>query len=177
MEFHFDFGSPNAYLSHRIIPEIEQRTGARFRYVPVLLGGVFKATNNRSPARRSPASATNWNTSVLRPSALCAATPSPGSTATRSFRSTLYASCAARWRRNWTASLAPYVAAVFHHMWEQPKKMDEVEVIRAALDQSGLDGAADPGALRGCGREAEVDRPTLTPPSRAHVRVTNVFHR
>src|SRR5918993_575750 len=44
------FGSPNAYLAHRVIPGIEERTGARFRYVPVLLGGVFKATGNRSPA-------------------------------------------------------------------------------------------------------------------------------
>src|SRR6266704_5559651 len=50
VEFHFDFGSPNAYLSHLVIPEIEQRTGAEFEYVPVLLGGVFKLTNNRSPA-------------------------------------------------------------------------------------------------------------------------------
>src|SRR2546423_13674556 len=50
VEFHFDFGSPNAYLSHLIIPDIERRTGARFEYVPVLLGGVFKLTNNRSPA-------------------------------------------------------------------------------------------------------------------------------
>ena len=50
-EFHFDFGSPNAYLSHRVIPGIEQRTGAKFRYVPILLGGVFKLTNNRSPAQ------------------------------------------------------------------------------------------------------------------------------
>src|ERR1700735_2899096 len=50
VEFHFDFGSPNAYLSHRVIPEIERRTGATFRYVPVLLGGVFKLTGNRSPA-------------------------------------------------------------------------------------------------------------------------------
>lgn len=49
VEFHFDFGSPNAYLSHRVIPEIEKRTGARFHYVPVLIGGVFKATNNVSP--------------------------------------------------------------------------------------------------------------------------------
>lgn len=48
-EFHFDFGSPNAYLSHRVIPGIEQRTGAKFTYVPILLGGVFKLTNNRSP--------------------------------------------------------------------------------------------------------------------------------
>src|SRR6059058_1748445 len=50
VEFHFDFGSPNAYLSHLVIPAIEQRTGVKFEYVPVLLGGVFKLTNNRSPA-------------------------------------------------------------------------------------------------------------------------------
>ena len=49
IEFHFDFGSPNAYLAHLVIPGIEARTGARVRYVPVLLGGVFKATNNGSP--------------------------------------------------------------------------------------------------------------------------------
>ena len=50
VEFHFDFGSPNAYLSHLVIPAIEGRTGATFEYVPVLLGGVFKLTNNVSPA-------------------------------------------------------------------------------------------------------------------------------
>src|SRR6187431_570418 len=49
VEFHFDFGSPNAYLSHAVIPAIEERTGHKFEYVPVLLGGVFKLTNNRSP--------------------------------------------------------------------------------------------------------------------------------
>ena len=49
VEFHFDFGSPNAYLSHLIIPEIEQRTGVTFDYIPALIGGVFKATNNASP--------------------------------------------------------------------------------------------------------------------------------
>jgi len=30
VEFHFDFGSPNAYLSHLVIPQIEKRTGATF---------------------------------------------------------------------------------------------------------------------------------------------------
>ena len=50
VDFIFDFGSPNAYLSHRVIPAIETRTGAKFRYVPALLGGIFKATGNRSPA-------------------------------------------------------------------------------------------------------------------------------
>ena len=50
IEFHFDFGSPNAYLSHLVIPEIEKRLGIEFEYVPILLGGVFKLTNNASPA-------------------------------------------------------------------------------------------------------------------------------
>src|SRR5215470_2749443 len=49
-QFLFDFGSPNAFLSHEAIPAIEKRTGVKFEYVPILLGGIFKATNNRSPA-------------------------------------------------------------------------------------------------------------------------------
>ena len=49
VEFHFDFGSPNAYFVHKLIPAVEKRTGATFAYVPVLLGGVFKLTNNQAP--------------------------------------------------------------------------------------------------------------------------------
>ena len=50
IDFYFDFGSPNAYLCHRALPAIEARIGKVFVIKPVLLGGVFKATNNRSPA-------------------------------------------------------------------------------------------------------------------------------
>src|SRR6266576_4600080 len=49
-QFMFDVGSPNAFLSHEAIPGIEKRTGVKFEYVPILLGGIFKATNNKSPA-------------------------------------------------------------------------------------------------------------------------------
>jgi 2-hydroxychromene-2-carboxylate isomerase len=49
-QFMFDVGSPNAFLSHEAIPRIERRTGVKFEYVPILLGGIFKATNNKSPA-------------------------------------------------------------------------------------------------------------------------------
>jgi 2-hydroxychromene-2-carboxylate isomerase len=48
--FFFDFGSPNAYLCHRVIPQIEARTAAEFIYEPILLGGIFKLTGNQSPA-------------------------------------------------------------------------------------------------------------------------------
>jgi 2-hydroxychromene-2-carboxylate isomerase len=47
--FYFDFGSPNAFLCHRVIPAIEARTGTSFAYVPILLGGLFKLTGNQSP--------------------------------------------------------------------------------------------------------------------------------
>jgi 2-hydroxychromene-2-carboxylate isomerase len=33
-----------------------------------------------------------------------------------------------------------YVAAAFHHMWEEPKKMDDPEVAVKALNAYGLDG-------------------------------------
>ena len=64
-EFLFDFGSPNAYLSHKVIPGIAQRTGQRIAYVPVLLGGLFKATGNASPAM-IPAKAKYMNTDMAR---------------------------------------------------------------------------------------------------------------
>ena len=141
-EFHFDFGSPNAYLAHRVIPAIEQRTGASFRYVPVLLGGVFKATNNRSPGEafagiRNKLEYERLETArFLRRHGI-----------TEFNRNPFFPVNTLRIMRGAAAAeidgtLAPYAAAVFHHMWEQPRKMDEPEVIRAALDEAGLDGAA-----------------------------------
>jgi 2-hydroxychromene-2-carboxylate isomerase len=142
VEFHFDFGSPNAYLAHRVIPAIEQRTGASFRYVPVLLGGVFKATGNRSPAeafagiRNKPEYERLETERFLRRHGITSYVRNPffPVNTLRIMRGAVAAGI--------DGSLAPYVEAVFHHMWEQPKKMDEPEVIRAALDQSGIDGAA-----------------------------------
>ena len=49
IEFLFDVGSPTTYLAHRRIPDLIARTGAEVLYVPVLLGGIFKATGNASP--------------------------------------------------------------------------------------------------------------------------------
>jgi len=51
IDFIFDFGSPNAYLAWKVLPAIAQRTGAAVNLIPCLLGGIFKATNNRSPVQ------------------------------------------------------------------------------------------------------------------------------
>ena len=49
VDFIFDFASPNAYMTHKAIAGITERTGARFNYIPCLLGGIFKATGNQAP--------------------------------------------------------------------------------------------------------------------------------
>ena len=49
IEFLFDFASPNVYFAYRTLPPILERTGAKLTITPVLLGGIFKATNNKSP--------------------------------------------------------------------------------------------------------------------------------
>jgi 2-hydroxychromene-2-carboxylate isomerase len=141
VEFHFDFGSPNAYLAHRVIPGIEARTGVRFTYVPVLLGGVFKATGNRSPMEafagiRNKLEYERRETErFLRRHFISDFVRNPffPVNTLRIMRGAVAAEIG--------GGLAAYVDAVFHHMWVEPKKLDEPEVIRAALDQSGLDGA------------------------------------
>ena len=68
-QFLFDFGSPNAFLSHEAIPAIEARIGVKFEYVPILLGGIFKATNNSRRAKPWPASRTSPSSTRWRPNA------------------------------------------------------------------------------------------------------------
>ncbi len=49
VDFIFDFASPNAYLAHKAVKGVEARTGVTFRYIPCLLGGIFKSTGNQAP--------------------------------------------------------------------------------------------------------------------------------
>lgn len=49
IEFLFDFASPNAYLSYHVLRDVAERNDVELRLTPVLLGGLFKLTNNQSP--------------------------------------------------------------------------------------------------------------------------------
>jgi 2-hydroxychromene-2-carboxylate isomerase len=138
VEFHFDFGSPNAYLSHLVIPEIERRTGARFEYVPILLGGVFKATNNRSPAeslkgiRNKPEYERLETARFLRRHQITRYKPNPffPVNTLSLMRGAIAAQSLGVFER--------YVDEMFRHMWADPKKLDDPEVLRDALDESHL---------------------------------------
>ena len=138
VEFHFDFGSPNAYLSHLVIPEIEQRTGVKFNYVPVLLGGVFKATGNASPAVSLQGIKNKPEYSQLEMQRFINRhkisnfefNPFFPVNTLQIMRGAVFAQT--------TDYFALYVKEVYRHMWAEPKKMDDADVIAAAFKESGL---------------------------------------
>jgi 2-hydroxychromene-2-carboxylate isomerase len=142
VEFHFDFGSPNAYLAHRIIPAIEARTGARFRYVPVLLGGVFKATGNRSPAETLAGIRNKPDYERLETERFIRRHQIEGFTRNPFFPVNTLQLMRGAAAAEIDGTLERYVDAMFHHMWEAPKKLDEPDVLRDALTASGLDADA-----------------------------------
>jgi 2-hydroxychromene-2-carboxylate isomerase len=139
VEFHFDFGSPNAYLAELVIPSIEQRTGVKFEYVPVLLGGIFKSTGNMSPAdslrgiKNKPEYMALETERFIRRHNITTYRSNP-----------FFPVITLMLMRGAVAAqldgvFEPYFRAAYHHMWEEPKKMDDVEVFRAAFKSSGLD--------------------------------------
>ena len=138
IEFHFDFGSPNAYLAHRAIPQIEQRTNATFRYVPVLLGGVFKATNNVSPAQALQGIKNKAEYNQIETRRWLAEYQLQPYTSNPHFPvNTLQIMRGAVFAQS-TDYFAEYVEAVYVNMWEQALKMDDPEVVIAAMDAAGL---------------------------------------
>jgi 2-hydroxychromene-2-carboxylate isomerase len=138
VEFHFDFGSPNAYLCHLVIPEIEQRTGIKFAYFPILLGGVFKATNNVSPAVSLKGIKNKPEYQALETRRFVAAHRIPNYERNPHFPvNTLQLMRGAIFAQG-TDYFEKYVDEMYRHMWAEPKKMDDVEVIEAALAESGL---------------------------------------
>ncbi len=140
-EFLFDFGSPNAFLAHRVIPQIETRTGVKFAYTPVLLGGIFKATGNQSPMQAFGHIKNKLAYEQLETQRFIRRHGIAGFQFNPFFPvNTLNLMRMAVAAQN-EGLLPGYMDAVFHHMWLEPKKMDDPEIVKAALVQSGLDPA------------------------------------
>jgi len=140
-EFLFDFGSPNAFLAHRVIPHIEKRTGVKFAYIPVLLGGIFKATGNQSPIQafghiKNKLAYEQIETQrFIRSHGISDFKFNPFFPV-----NTLQLMRMAVAAQN-EGFLPRYMDAVFHHMWIAPKKMDDPDVVKAALVESRIDPA------------------------------------
>lgn len=142
VEFHFDFGSPNAYLSHRVIPAIEARTGAHFAYVPVLLGGVFKATGNVSPAVSLRGIKNKPEYQALEIRRFCAKHGIDDFRSNPHFPvNTLQVMRGAIAARR-EGCFERYIDEVYRLMWSDPKKMDDAAVVRTELERAGLPAEA-----------------------------------
>lgn len=151
-QFMFDFGSPNAYLSHLAIPAIESRTGARFEYMPVLLGGIFKATNNRSPAETYAGVKNKREFHEIETRRFVKRFQVQPYVMNPFFPVNTLNLMRVAIAAQLDGVFEKYVDAAFHHMWREPKKMDDPEVAIKALNDSGLDGAK----LFARGQEPEV---------------------
>jgi 2-hydroxychromene-2-carboxylate isomerase len=135
----FDFGSPNAFLSHEAIPAVEQRTGVRFEYVPILLGGIFKATNNKSPAETLAGIKNKREFHALETERFIKRFKVRPYTWNPFFPVNTLNLMRGAVAAQLEGVFDRYVEAAFHHMWVEPKKMDDPEVAAAALAASGLD--------------------------------------
>ncbi|MBL8531920.1 MAG: 2-hydroxychromene-2-carboxylate isomerase [Hyphomonadaceae bacterium] len=139
-EFLFDFGSPNAYLAHKIIPGIEARTGGRFIYTPILLGGLFKLTGNQAPMMAFANIPNKIAYEMLELRRFVARHKLGAFKMNPHFPVNTLMLMRAAVAAEMDGVLGAYVDAAFHHMWEEPKKMDDPAVALAALSASGLDG-------------------------------------
>lgn len=139
VEFHFDFGSPNTYYSHRVIPDIEKRTGISFVYIPILLGGVFKATNNKSPMEAFAGIKNKSEYNALETERFIAKyklskfkfNPHFPINTLHIMRGAIYAIEIGVGKE--------YIEAMYQCMWEKKLNMAEPEVIGNALSAAGLD--------------------------------------
>ena len=138
-EFLFDFGSPNAYLSHLIIPRIEQRTGTRFKYVPILLGGVFRLTNKKSPIESFKDVKNKLEFQRLEMRRFLKRYGITAFKMNPFFPVNTLQLMRGAVAAEFEGVFAPYVDAMFRFMWAEPRKMDDPEVIRASLREAGLD--------------------------------------
>ena len=141
-EFMFDFGSPNAFLSHEAIPAIEKRTGVKFVYVPILLGGIFKATNNKSPAESLAGIKNKREFHAVETERFVKRFGVKPYTMNPFFPVNTLNLMRAAVAAQLEGVFEKYVEAAFHHMWgDDPKKMDDPEVAIKAFTASGLDAA------------------------------------
>ena len=139
VDFYFDFASPNAYLSHKVIKNIKDRTGAEVNYIPVLLGGIFKATNNKPPMEQFFGVKNKNEYQNLEIERFIERhglhefkmNPHFPVISLQIIRGAIAAEL--------DGFLEEYIDKVLVHMWEVPKKMDDLEVIKAAFEESGFD--------------------------------------
>ena len=141
LEFIFDFGGPNSYLAYKMLPDLCARTGAKVVYVPILLGGLFKLTNNQAPMMRYAETPAKQKYEMLEFQRFVKAHAIPFKMNPRFPLNTLYVMRGAIAAQR-LGCFAPYMDAVMAAMWHDAADMGDLDVVRDVLDKAGLDSAA-----------------------------------
>jgi len=136
VEFFFDVGSPYAYLAYHQLPKIAARRNARIVWRPMLLGGVFQATGNRSPvelpakARYSLIDLQRWARHFDVPMTMNPHFPLNTLQLMRG---------AVAYQLRGEAEFQRYIAAIFGAMFERPRNLGQAEEVAAVLRENGFD--------------------------------------
>ena len=134
VEFFFDFGSPYSYLAYKALPGIAAEHGAQIVWRPMLLGGVFKATGNHSPAE-TPAKG-KWLQQDLRRWAQrysVAFEHNPHFPV-----NTLTLMRGAVGLQSQGPVFHKYMEAIFHAMWGEPRNLGAPDELAAVLRHAGI---------------------------------------
>ena len=139
VEFFFDVGSPTTYLAWRQLPKIAAETAAAIDWRPMLLGGVFKATGNASPAT-VPAKGRWMNEDMQRWAARYCVTLRFNPHFPINTLTLMRGAAGMQMRR--PDEFQRYLEVVERAMWETPKNLGDSDVLAATLADAGFDPAA-----------------------------------
>ena len=142
IEFLYDFGGPNTWFVHRALPAIEARGTVRFRHVPVLLGGIFKATGNQPPMLSYGHVAAKVAYDRLEMDRFMAGHGLSGFRLNPHFPVNTLLAMRGAVAADRLGCGPAYREAMFAGLWEQGLKLDDPAVWAAALTAAGLDAAA-----------------------------------
>jgi 2-hydroxychromene-2-carboxylate isomerase len=136
LEFYFDYGSPYSYLADTQVEAIAQRAGATLVRKPMLLGGVFKATGNHSPAELPQKSA--WSGFDMPMWARHYGVPFQRNPFFPVNTLALMRGAAAA---QIDGSFERYHPAMFKAMWVEGRNLNDMKEVASVLTAAGLDAA------------------------------------
>jgi len=149
LEFYFDFGSPASYLAYTQLPALCHDTGATLVWKPMLLGGVFQATGNHSPATIPAKGAytfTDFDRFAKRYGVPLEKNPYFPINTLMLMRG------AAGMQLREPARFEPYMDAIFRAIWVDAQNLNDPATVGAVLKAAGF----DPAALLALTQEPEV---------------------
>jgi 2-hydroxychromene-2-carboxylate isomerase len=142
LDFIFDFASPNAYFSYKVLPDILARTGAELNIQPVLLGGLFKITGNQPPMVAFGKVKGKLEYEMLESKRFTEKHNLTDFKFNEHFPVNTISIARGLLAAAQLDCEKQYIDVVFSAMWEQSQKMGDPEVIAKVLNEGGLDAAA-----------------------------------